>query len=287
MFLARLTAIALFVTTAEASTLEVAVTKYRVQGSTPTRVLLVAFADQPVTVEVTVRLDEKGPILDAAKWWQQLEWSLRDGAGSERKIAARSIDVVGASRNPMMIGSVTQHRGTFSIGKLPAGNYLLRVRTDGFQGSDSFAIRKGDETPFIKDKYLQLRAERSKSFDDFKSIQLERADLFPNRADIWLELAARSLEQGTQDETARYYGRAIEVMEKNAKVLSTQSRKQAKELRQRVDLTLAHMNALQAALPYYFANRGRLRVSEEEVDGAMHYVLKDRRSGQIDRVIRP
>jgi hypothetical protein len=28
-------------------------------------------------------------------------------------------------------------------------------------------------------------------------------------------------------------------------------------------------------------------VVEEEVDGAMHYVLKDRRSGKIDRVVRP
>jgi hypothetical protein len=286
--LAVVAAMALVVTALEASSISVSVTKYGVQGSKPNRTLLVAFADEPVAVDVTISVDADGPTLDRKRWWQQFEWVLRDSlARTEQQLPPRSISVVAASRNPMMADSAMQHRGVFRIGKLPPGNYVLRIRGEGLEGSDAFAIRKGDETPFIKARYLELRADRTKSFHEFKAIQLQRAELEPSRADIWLNLATRSLDHGTQKETDAYYTRAIEIMRRNAAKLPTRSRKEANEIRQRVDLTFAHLHALQAALPYYFANRRRLCVVEEPVDGAMHYILKDRRTGDVDRVIRP
>lgn len=280
-----LAAVALFVSsTLDASSIKVAVKKYGVQGSP----LPVAFADKPVTVDVTASIDEKGPALDATRWWHQLEWVLREtDTNAERRIATRSIDIVAATRHPLMMGSLAQHRGIFKIGKLKPGNYLLRVRAGGVEGADGFAIRKGDETPFVRDKYLELHAERTTAFNEFKAIQLERATLLPNRADIWISLATRALENGTQEETAGYYTHAIEVIQNNAAQFAKQNPKQAQEIKQRVSATVAQIRALQAALPYYFANRSHLRVVEEEVDGAMHYVLKDRRSGKIDRVVRP
>ena len=284
-----LVALALALTTSamDASKISVVATKFGVQGSQPGRTLYVAFADEPVTVDVTASIDESGPELDATRWWQQLDWTLTETVTKvEKPIAARSIDVVSATRNPLMTGSLSQHRGLFRIGKLPPGNYLLRISAENVQGADAFAIRKGDETPFIHDKHLERRAERSRSFSEYKALQLERANLFPNRADVWIALATRALEQGTQSDATEYYDRTIAIMEKNAADLSKQNPSRAKEIRQRVATAVAQVKALREALPYYYANRDRLRVAEEPIDGAMRYVLKDRRSGRIDRVIQ-
>ena len=74
-----------------------------------------------------------------------------DGAGNtstgaSQTLKARSIDVVSASRNPIMTGDTAHLGGVFRIAKLPVGDQACQR---WWSSTDSFAIRNGDETPAI------------------------------------------------------------------------------------------------------------------------------------------
>ncbi len=267
---------ALIAAVAEASTIKVSVPK-------------LTFADEPVAADVAVRVDDAAlRDLDARQWWKQLDWSLRDSASNEtRTIAPRSLGVVSASANPMVVGRTVQHRGVFRIGNLPAGNYVLRVAHGGVEGSYAFAVRQGSENALVRERYLEREADRTRDYGVYRKIQLERAQLAPARADIWLNLATRALESGTLQETTEAYDQAIDVMEKNLASYVKREPKMAKEARKRFAIVVASIHALEAELPYYFSNRRRLQVVEEPVDGVMRYVIKERRGGRVDRVVMP
>lgn len=266
----------LFAAVSGASTIKVSVPK-------------LTFTDEPVAADVVVRVDDSAfRDLDARQWWKQLDWSLRDSGTKEtRTIAPRSLGVVSASKNPIVVGATAQHRGVFRIGRLPAGNYVLRVAHGGIEASDAFAVRSGNENALVRERYLEREADRTNGWDAYKKIQLERAQLAPARADIWLNLAARSLESGTLQETTDAYDQAIAVMQKNLASYVNREPKMAKEARKRFAIVVASIHALEAELPYYFANRRRLQVVEEPVDGVMRYVIKERRGGRVDRVVMP
>ena len=268
----------LYATASAASTITVAV---------PT----LTFADEQVTADVTVRVDHGDAELrdlDGRNWWKQLDWSVRERHAAEpRAIRARSLQIIAASENPVLVGRTTQHRGVFRIGKLPSGNYTLRVARGGVEASQPFTVLNGTENAIVKERYLERQADRTTSYAAYKRIQLARTELAPRRADIWLNLASRALESGTLDDATTSYDRAIEVMHENLDSYAKREPKMAKEARRRFAIVVASIHALQGELPYYFANRDRLQVSEEAVDGAMRYVIKERRSGRVDRVIVP
>jgi hypothetical protein len=292
-------ALLLIATAASASHITVSVTKTPVGSANGPQLLYVAFADEPLAVDVSVVIYSlpgrsssalgirELQSLDAGAWWKGLIWTLTNNTtGRSRTIPPGTLDVIRASSNTVAINHTSQHRGTFRLDKLTAGDYNLEISLAGVTGRDSFAVRNGTESPFIRDKYLERQAGRATDYAEFKKIQLQRLELLPKRADILLALAKRALDGGTLQETNDYYDLAIRLMEANkTNYARTSSPASAAEMQQRLTKVVTNIRALQAELPRYFARRAELAVVEEMVQGEMRFVLKERRSGKVVRVI--
>jgi len=162
----------------------------------------------------------------------------------------------------------------------------LRVSRAGVGAEDSFAVRNGTETVYIRDKYLELRSQHASDYATYKRIQLERIGLLPGRADILLDLGRRAIESGTLDESNQYFDQAVSLMERNAThFLKTAPPDRRAEVSLRLENTVADIRALQKVLPHYFSNRDQLAIAEQDVKGEMRYVVKERKTGKIVQVI--
>jgi hypothetical protein len=292
-------ALLLTAVTATGSHITVSVAKEAVPAANGPELLYVAFTDEPLIVDVAITVytlpnprssaEQIGAFrkLDPSVWWDGLTFTLKSSDGSSRVVPARTMEVIRATQKAAEVNGTLQHRGSFRVPVAEVGDYEIEVSFAGLVGRDAFALRNGSETAAIRDRYLERRAERTADYATFKRIQLERLDLFPKRADILLALAKRSLEAGTLEETVGYYDRAIAVMEANgAEYAKGAPPAAAAEVQQRLRNAAQNIRALQAELPAYFARRSELSLVEESVAGEMRFVLKERRSGKVVRVIR-
>jgi len=219
------------------------------------------------------------------------DWDVVNSAGLAQRVRPRLLNSAVHDRGPDASNEAdrtavpcTTYEATFDIGHLPPGDYKVQVSVRGIaSGTFPLNVRTGSE-PEVRDIYLQEKAKKTRDWDEFKQLQLERLRLDPTKAGALLELAQRSLESGTLDETNGYLGRAATTMEQNmrewAKLNPTDAQKQA-PLAER---SVAAVRALQRALPEYFAHRAQWHVTTDPTTGA--YVIKTRDSDRVVRIIR-
>ena len=267
------------------------------------RVLRTLFSEEPLVAQV--RLDVYAvpqlpytsshltelQALPRQTWDRELNWEVVNSAGLAQRVRPRLLNSAVHDRGPDASNEAdrtavpcTTYEATFDIGHLPPGDYKVQVSVRGIaSGTFPLNVRTGSE-PEVRDIYLQEKAKKTRDWDEFKQLQLERLRLDPTKAGALLELAQRSLESGTLDETNGYLGRAATTMEQNmrewAKLNPTDAQKQA-PLAER---SVAAVRALQRALPEYFAHRAEWHVTTDPTTGA--YVIKTRDSDRVVRIIR-
>jgi hypothetical protein len=195
--------------------------------------------------------------LSAKDWWQHLQWDVRTAAGSRVAVRPRlkSSSVREGGPNARNVTdrdasvACTSYDGAFEFGRLAPGNYTIHVAIDGLDApSFSVAVRSGEE-PEVRDVYLQQRARKANDWAKFKAIELERVRLDPNKAAALMDLAQRSLEFGTLEETTGYFDRAAKTLEQNIERWARVNPSDAKLQRPGVEATVAQMRALQRVLP--------------------------------------
>jgi len=258
----------------------------------------VVFADDAVTA--TVNLDVYAvPALPSTKqhlaalqqltdddWAQHLQWEVQRGDTSHRvdvqTIAAHARHSGPGSAEPAAkTVPFTAYEGRFALPKLAPGTYTLHVTIDGLHATAGpFVVASGHE-PAYRDAYLEKQAAQAHSYLEFRQLQLERVRLDSTKAGALLALAARSLDEGTLDETMDYYNRAVAAMQQNVAVYARVAPQWAHEQEQQLAVDVRHIRALQQMLPAYFAQRATLQVITDPSTG--RYRLVERRTGRVVR----
>lgn len=228
--------------------------------------------------------------LSSKTWWQELSWDIVDAAtGKNQSIEPRLVRASVRERGPNAPNATdrdtsvecTTYEGAFDLGRLSPGDYTVRVSIKGLQSPRfPLAVRTGRE-PEVRDVYLQEKARKTSDWSRFRALQLERVRLDPTKAAALLELAQRSLEFGTLDETNDYFERAAKTMEQNIKDWSKVNPADAKKQAPAVESSVRNIRALQRVLPEYFANRRAWRVSVDGTTG--RYVVTTRDTNRIVR----
>lgn len=229
--------------------------------------------------------------LSSKTWWTELSWDVRDATGKKQPVKPRLVASALRERGPDAPAATdrdtsvkcTSYDGTFDLGRIAPGDYTVQVSIKGLSSARfPLAIRAGHE-PETRDVYLQEKARKTRDWAEYKALQLERVRLDPTRAAALLDLAQRSLEYGTLEETGDYFDRAAKTMEQNirewARVNPADARKQAPA----VETSVKNIRALHRTLPEYFANRNRWRVTIDPPTG--RYMVVTRDAGRVVRRI--
>jgi hypothetical protein len=221
--------------------------------------------------------------LSPKTWWRELQWDVRNSAGERQSLRPRLVTASVRERGPNAPNAAdrdtsvpcTSYQGTFDLGQLEPGDYTLQVEVHGLQSSRfPLAVRTGSELE-VRDVYLQKKARAARDWTEFKTLELERLQLDPTKAAALLELAQRSLEFGTLEETSGYFDRAATTMEQNildwSKVNPADARKQAAA----VETAVAQIRSLVRVLPDYFAHRREWRITVDGTTGQYLIVTRD------------
>jgi hypothetical protein len=230
--------------------------------------------------------------LSVKTWPRELSWDVRDASGNPQSVQPHLIRTSARAHGPNEANpedrdttvECTTFDGSFDLGALSPGDYTVQVSVKGLKSLRfPLAIRTGRE-PEVRDVYLQEKARKTTDWSQFKALQLERISLDPTKAAALLELAQRSLEFGTLNETNDYFDRAAKTMEQNleqwAKVNPTDAKVQAPA----VQNSVKNIRALQRLLPEYFANRSSWRVSVDATTG--QYIVRTRDTNRVVRQVK-
>jgi len=268
------------------------------------RLLRASFTDAPAVAYVkldvyalpqlpsTAKHLEQLQKLSPKTWWQELTWSVRDASGNIQQVRPKLLSASVRRRGPNAPGEAdrdtsvecTSYDANFDLGRLAPGDYLVQVGIEGLQsGQFPLAVRTGRE-PEVRDVYLQEKARGAATWDAFKAIQLERLRLDPTKAAALLDLAERSLEAGTLEETKEYFDRAATTMEQNIRAWAEKNPADARKQAPAVEHSVRQIRALQRELPEYFNNRRQWRVTIEPTTGK--YVIVARDSNRVVRQVQ-
>lgn len=291
--------------TAAASTLSLSIehqTAVDRSGVKP-KLLRTVFVDEPIiaTVELDVyavpQLPSTSAHLEALRelpskaWYEQLTWDIRDSSGTKVALAPRLRSTSFRERSPNAPRpqdrdtsvACSSYHGVFDLEGLVPGDYTIDVRIRGLISPRfPLAVRAGDEAE-IRDIYLQGKARKTTDWSQFKALQLERLRLDPSKAAALLELAHRSLEFGTLEETTDYYGRAAITMEQNLREWSKRNPSDARLQAPAVQTSVKQIRSVLRVLPEYFSHRGTWRLTLDSKTG--HYVITARDTNRLVRRI--
>lgn len=290
---------------ANASTLSLAIEHHIAVEHKPARakVLRAAFTDAPTVANVkldvyalpqlpsTAQHLEQLQKLSPKTWWQELSWSVRDTSGNAREVKPKLLSASIRRRGPDAPSEAdrdtsvecTSYDATFDLGALPPGDYSVQVGVRGLKSAPfPLAVRTGRE-PEVRDVYLQEKARAARTWEEFKAIELERIRLDPTRAAALLDLAQRSLESGTLEETNDYFDRAATTMERNLRAWAEKNPADARMQAPAVETSVRQIRALQRQLPEYFRHRAEWRVT---TDATGKYLIVTRDSNRVVRRVQ-
>ena len=291
---------------ASASTLTLSIEHHLavVHAPAEAKVLRATFTDAPAVA--TVKLDvyalpqlpstanhlQELQKLSPKTWWQELDWTVRDTSGKTPPMRPKLLSASVRHRGPNAANETdrdttvecTSFDATFDLGHLPPGDYFVQVAVRGLEsGRFPLAVRTGRE-PEVRDVYLQEKARAARSWNEFKAIELERVRLDPTKAAALLDLAERSLEFGTLEETNEYFDRAARTMEENIRAWARKNPVDARKQAPAVERTIGQIRALQRELPEYFRNRREWRVTMDATTGS--YLIVARGSNKVLRRVQ-
>lgn len=269
------------------------------------KIIRATFTDEPLIAEVRLRifavpqLPSTREHLDTLRalpgdaWFERLEWSLIDvrsdrpvEGGSWRLLQKTAEERGPSTGDPTKAVDVRTLTARFAFDRaLPPGDYGIGVRIGGIAShAFPFAVRTGEEAE-VRDAWLAREASRAEDFGRYRAMQSQRVERDPRNWVAWLELAHRSLEEGTLEETQRYYDRAARAMELLVTENEAAYPEWARRERAEAALRTARIQGLQEALPEYFAHRSEWRIAIDAATG--NYVIRSRREGRLIRTIDP
>jgi len=259
------------------------------------------FTDEPLAAEVRLdvfevpQIPSSGEHLRALRalpkdgWWKELEWQLIN-VKTERQVLTSQWRVVTSrteERGPSTGDNtkavdVRSLIGRFHLADaLAPGDYKLNVTIAGVPSQPFlFAVRSGREDD-VRDIYLATKAARTSDFNSYRALQLQRVKINPTNAAAYLELADRSLEDGTLTETQQYLDAAMASMERLMQQYASSYPAWVKQQKAEWEPRAIRIRALQRELPEYFAHRREWRITTDAATG--NYVIRSRRD---DRVVR-
>jgi hypothetical protein len=294
---------------ASATDLRVTVSKEPISVGQGRPLLYVAFDDTPLRADLLLVIAEtpNHPLsaaelnslrgMNEASWAQKVRFTVRDaathrivqtvdGARLHASNALRTEEGPHASRPEFRKAGLdyVTYRATVELRPLVAGDYELEAALGSLHATDVFNVRGANAPePKVRAAYLAREASRAQTFDAYKRLQTDRLQASPNDATILLELGHRAMAEGTLDEARGYFDRAVAVMQENVKRNSAEHPNAAKAISTIAEQRVREVRGLQALLPEFFANRGQIRVEQEQIDGQTRWVLKDRATGRMIR----
>jgi len=294
---------------ASATDLRVTVSKQPISIGEGRPLLYVAFDDTPLRADLLLVVVETAnhPLsaaelnslraMNVASWAQKVRFTVRDaathrvvqtvdGARLRASNALRTEEGPHAPRPEFRKAGLdyVTYRATVELRSLVPGDYEIEAALGSLHATDVFNVRGANAPePKVRAAYLAREASRAQTFEAYKRLQNERLQASPNDASVLLELGHRAMAEGTLEEARRYFDRAVEVMEENVKRNSAQHPNAAKTINTMGQLRVREVRGLQALLPEFFANRGQVRVEQEQIDGRTRWVLKDRATGRMLR----
>ena len=292
---------------AAASELRISVQTQPVSAGEGKPLLYVVWHDQPIRLKLVliasdlrmnpISEDEEAALrrLPAAAWPQQIRLTIRDTEtkrvvrtedGGATKIVRSTREDHGpnASRKEWLTPGrdYLQYDALVELAPLPPGSYEISAELHGLKHADVFVLSNGTERPELRFAYLGRLAARAGSYEEYKRLQLERANVEPHRAAPLIELGHRAMRDGTLDEANRFFDLAADAFARNVKRQAALYPAKAASFQATTGQALANLRDLQKLLPDYFARRGELRVEQVTRNGVSRWVLLDRQ-GRIVR----
>jgi hypothetical protein len=220
--------------------------------------------------------------LNETSWLSEMEWTLVDAAGRpvplptpivrQNTVRHRGPNAA-LERDRDTTVECTSYQARLDFGPVPVGDLTLQVRLLGLDRSFPIAVRTGEESE-VRDAYLETRASRASSFQEFRELQLERYHDDPSHIEPIFLALDRALTQGSLEDAGSLLALGIErIDERRRKATSAQRRffeDRSRELRQ-----------LQVMLESYFKHRDKWTIVRDIEKGG--YVIRDRRSGRLIR----
>lgn len=221
------------------------------------------------------------PQADLQEWWRTTRVLVTDSFGATREIGAADLEIlearikgrlVAGSRRASSAGALPDATFVlFTIPPLSPGSYKLTVTLKLSTGDnrsyqlktaeEDFAVRRGDENEPTRRLYLRKLAAAAATFDEFKRIQLELMALEPRNSQLPEQIANRSLNVTSPDETRRWYRRAYEMRLANAREWEhKQQGKLTADERKRIEADLQRLSAFEKMYDVYVARQGELQL---------------------------
>lgn len=173
-------------------------------------------------------------------------------------------------------------RGEVEIASLPPGDYEFNLRYRTATARFGMTVWKGDENPEVEAFVLFGKALRAQSWEEYREIQLRRAELVPTDYSVLLDLAKRAERSTTLEETDRYYVRALDVLASNLEVCQQKSQV---DLYQGIAVETARIQAIRSLLPELYERRDDREIKSEIEQGRVNVRLVDR-SGKVLHTIQ-
>jgi len=220
-----------------------------------------------------------------ARWLDGITWTLsrRDTTATVAMGVPRALRTARRERGPQAAAStdrdttvpMTSLTARMDFGTLPVGEYRLTARAAGLSSSFDFGVRIGME-PEVRDAYLRDKASKTRDYDEFRRLELERYERDPSRIDALLDLIDRSLQQGTPAEVRADFDRAITAYEvRRPSFTPDVAAKAAAYIR---DLRVAR-----DALPEYFQRKAEWTMARDPRSGV--YAIRSRATNDVVRVL--
>lgn len=288
------------------STLRVAV-EHHISSTGPfgsPKVMRSVFAEETLTAEIHLDIYAVPQLPSSSEglaelralpdegWWKALEWHIVDTATGRElpkqpwKLVRSSVEKRGpwaGDTSTVVDWRTLSARFALPAGALPPGDYSVAVSMSGLVSAlFPFAVRTGEEAD-VRDAYLATLASRAGDFPTYRRLQLERAQRDPMKAAALLQLAERSTEEGTLQETLEYYTRAIAALrlplEQYGPRYPEWAKREATEIAERT----AQVRAIQRVLPEYFQHRNEWQLVYDTP--GRRWVIRSRKERQILREI--
>jgi hypothetical protein len=145
----------------------------------------------------------------------------------------------------------------------------------GVESTIEFEVRTGQE-PLWRDTYLEIKASKAKTFDEYRAITLSRLELAPDRLSLVWDLLDRSLVYGSLNESRSYLSRAREI------VLRLGGAPGAKKVE--TDKSLDFLAELDATVVSYYQHRGEWTLTRDPRE--FRYSVRSKKDGRVIKEVR-
>jgi hypothetical protein len=264
----------------------------------------VFFADEPVTIHVSVAYESSATKPDDAfafptrQWLDALQLHVYDQSdGVEVAFTARPLDRIDARASGdarFVLRDGDNVGAAMELSGLRPGNYRIEGQIGAVTSLNDdrglFTVRRGDEDVETIRLHYRYRADRASS--DFRAYERVMRELLaryePGNAGILVQIADRSVDRVPVEETVRYYREARTVLDAKWRAELAAKPDTNAVRRRRMEQAIRNLTIFERVLPYYLRHRDELRFGHTVIDDdTTAYAWLARKGGRKLGVIDP